>query len=298
MRILRRNLYNLHETHKITNPRSETRSFFEYNGYCLFRNRIQMTETNKEIVQSMKNQFENENYSIVFNEGTVSERANHRTAERLQIITDSWGHARRGVFDYRTRNFLRHVKDRTKECGRLLLTSNHDILTTETVLYSRSRSRTIQDPHRDLDTNYVGNSLLAFSIIHPDTTLIIYPGSHLLDKPSHANRVDHVPRRYGFEVGDILIFHPRLIHCGDAYVNSNIRIHYYLFALPLFQWQDVTFPLRLPIIKLLQLQMDRQDRAESRRAGQGRRRLRMDQADNARQRNLVIARSYINKQES
>jgi len=36
------------------------------------------------------------------------------------------------------------------------------------------------------------------------------------------------PRIYQLNVGDILIFHPNLIHAGDRYKLSNMRVHYYV----------------------------------------------------------------------
>ena len=98
-----------------------------------------------------------------------------------------------------------------------MLPVDHELLTTETILSSKSESATIQDPLCNLSSFYVGKALLAFVAILPDTTIILYPGSHKIYERLHQ---DYPPRRYAPDLSDILIFHPRLIHCGSRYPDS------------------------------------------------------------------------------
>jgi len=51
-------------------------------------------------------------------------------------------------------------------------------------------------------------------------------GSHL---QSNNSRSKCIPRRYILSAGDIIYFHPRSVHGGDSFKDSNIRIHYYGF---------------------------------------------------------------------
>ena len=70
-----------------------------------------------------------------------------------------------------------------------------------------------------------------------------------------------MPHRILLNVGDIIVFHPELYHCGDAYQHSNLSIHYYIFAQPSLIW-DITFPPRDGDIKLLKCAAERMRRNE------------------------------------
>ena len=107
-------------------------------------------------------------------------------------------------------------------------------------------------------------ALLAFVAIHPNTIIIIYPGSHRIHERLHE---DYPPRRYALDVGDILIFHPRLTHCGDHYAESNNRLHYYIFAQPRLRWRNISFPIRDGELPLLQITRERMQARENRVAG-------------------------------
>jgi len=116
------------------------------------------------------------------------------------------------------------------------------IESVESVLYSAPNSSIIQNPHSDLGEEMVGKSILAFAVVHPNTTMIAYPGSHNPGRRGRRNRFR--PVRYRLNVGDIFYFHPRLIHCGDSYRQANVRVHYYLFTHRKTKWADITFPVR------------------------------------------------------
>ena len=151
-------------------------------------------------------------------------------------------------------DFLMQSEYRVLTYARDMLPIHHELLTTETVLFSKSQSMTIQDPHCDLASAYVGKALLAFVSIQPNTTIILYPGSHRIHEQLLQ---DYPPRRYALEPGDILLFHPRIIHCGDRYPESNIRLHYNIFAQPSLRWRDITFPVRDVELPMLQVTKER-----------------------------------------
>jgi ectoine hydroxylase-related dioxygenase (phytanoyl-CoA dioxygenase family) len=67
--------------------------------------------------------------------------------------------------------------------------------------------------------------VLCLLALEADTTILLTRKTHVkgFDKQNYA------VGRYELSVGDILLFHPLLIHAGDAYHNSNLRLHYYVF---------------------------------------------------------------------
>ena len=76
--------------------------------------------------------------------------------------------------------------------------------------------------------------------------------------------------------GDIFLFHPELLHCSDRYVESNLRLHYYIFARPRLIWRNVTFPARDCTLDLMQIEENRivmqRNTEEGRHAARRRRR--------------------------
>ena len=83
-----------------------------------------------------------------------------------------------------------------------------------------------QTLHPDLPKEYASKAVLAFVSLEDNTTLIICSGSHKRPELEHHTRITG---RYGLAAGSALFFHPLLVHAGDSYVKSNIRIHYYAF---------------------------------------------------------------------
>jgi len=47
-------------------------------------------------------------------------------------------------------------------------------------------------------------------------------------KESEKKVIRRYMGRYHIGVGDILFFHPRLIHAGDSYAKSNMLLHYHI----------------------------------------------------------------------
>jgi len=249
MASIRSNLNDLEGTNYITNPRSNTMSYFQRNGFCVFRNFLCPQHVHQNTVNKMKEDFEGSTFNIVFNDRPVRANTNRDTAERLQFLTKTFDRNHRGAFNNDAEALLEYAEYQTRKAATKFFAANSEIQTVETVLYSRANSNTIQNPHTDLSEEYVGDSMLAFVIIHPDTTLIIYPGSHNV---TDSNRIRYRPQRFGFEIGDIVLFHPLLIHCGDYYAETNLRLHYYLFARPGLSWSNITFPVRDYVLRLIE----------------------------------------------
>ena len=90
-----------------------------------------------------------------------------------------------------------------------------------------------QTLHPDLPKEYTSKAVLAFVSLEDNTTLIICSGSHKRPELEHHTRITG---RYGLAAGSALFFHPLLVHAGDFYIESNIRIHYYAF-LEGTEWQ-------------------------------------------------------------
>jgi len=123
------------------------------------------------------------------------------------------------------------------------------------LLHSPKGSKEIQLPHRDLDElrDGEGNTIRAVDpaatflllvALENNTTLLVYFGSHL-----DNNRVK-IPHRILLSRGDVLRFHPRIVHCGDRYLESNTRLHYYIMPKG-FDLEDETHFPEPEEIKLL-----------------------------------------------
>ena len=239
---IRERLYQLDIAHPITNPNAHRMSFFNRNGLCVFRTH---SPADSQLIQ---NAFELTDFEVVFNEGVARTRANRARAERRQLLTKFLDDDYRDFyFDDDFCDFVRHSVHRVLRFARDMQPVDHELLTIETILSSKAGSTSIQDP-------YVDKALLAFVAIHPYTTIILYPSSHRIHERLYE---DYPPRRYALDLGDILIFHPRLIHCGDRYVETNIRLHYYIFAQPRIRWRNITFPIRDGELPLLQITRER-----------------------------------------
>ena len=261
MNIIRERLYDLEVAHEITNPRSYRRSFYELNGFALFRDHhggfpFIPQPADIALVQRLKREFQQTDYEVVFNTGRVNRARSQRRQLLTKILEDDY---REDYFDRDIDTFLFNTERRVIQFAQRFLPADHQISTTETLLFSVDGADIIQDPHCDLGDRHVGKAVLAFVAIEPNTTIILYPGSHRILED--LNR-DYPPKRFALNVGDILLFHPRLIHCGDRYLHSNLRLHYYIFAHPRLTWRNVTFPLRngeLPLIQSTYNQVHHRD---------------------------------------
>ena len=85
---------------------------------------------------------------------------------------------------------------------------------------------TVQVPHSDLSVySDDDEEFLLLVGLHDVTSIIVFPRSHLPDPNTHYTAC---PLRLSLRPGDILRFHPKLLHCGDRYDNSNLMLHYYV----------------------------------------------------------------------
>ena len=273
MRQVRERLYELGPGHFVTNPRSERASFFDYNGYALFRGRLYLnTPPYREAIQVLKGVFQDGDFQVVFQDRPLLDRENRRLSQRRQFLTKILQNdRRRELFGTRIEDFLHDIEQTVDRCVRGMLPPNHYLLFTETLLFSRDNSDIIQDPHMDLDDTYAGKALLVFVALEPGTSIIIYPRSHRITKD---HKIPFLPQRILLNVGEIFVFHPELYHCGDRYQHSNLRVHYYVFAQPSLIWDNLTFPPRDRDLRLLRCAAERMERNEGRQ--EGRRRVRRE----------------------
>jgi len=116
-----------------------------------------------------------------------------------------------------------------------------------TLLHSPAGSADIQLPHRDLDiiTDDSGKvvralqpeeTFLLLVALQDNTTLLVYFGSHIPN-----NRIK-VPHRVSLSRGEVLRFHPQLIHSGDRYTVANTRVHYYVMPVGFTLMDETHFP--------------------------------------------------------
>ena len=254
---IRQRLYDTGEATRITHRYAHTPSYYRRHGYCLFRSALTYWPDPDRFLARVRQEFNDnsESFGIVVNDRPVRRTANRPRSERRQILSkilnEDW---RSEYFNERVAFYLNEIQFNVRICAQQLLPNDHELLFTETLLFSRSGSNTIQDPHADLDPIYAGTALLAFVALEPGTTLFVYPGTHRIDT---SGRTQYLPQRILFDVGDIFLFHPSLLHCGDRYVESNLRLHYYIFARPRFIWANVTFPARDGTLDLMQIEENR-----------------------------------------
>ena len=94
------------------------------------------------------------------------------------------------------------------------------------ILYSPANSTVIQLPHHDIHKRHRNNPDMSAILIgtESDTTLFVYPKSHLEDENEYH------PKRLELDPWYPVMLHGCLIHCGDKYVGENIRFHYYKYS--------------------------------------------------------------------
>lgn len=94
------------------------------------------------------------------------------------------------------------------------------------LLYSSPNSRTVQVPHHDMhDSENPDTNFLLLAALVDYTSFILFMGSHKRGKEIN-NCLP--PKRLILNRGEVLMFHPRLIHSGDVFNHKNVRIHYYV----------------------------------------------------------------------
>jgi len=238
---VRESLNNLEGPNFIRDQRCSDIRFFRKNGFCLFKNAFPKQMNHPKTIRDMKRDLSRLDVNFVFNKRTVA-NLTEKNAQIIQFITKNLRDInRRNLFSAEANNLMQGVHDKALQlASRFFPNGSTQIRSKETLLLSKRNSDQIQDPHTDLGEEYVGKAILAFGIIDNNTTLIIYPGSHEM---GNSNKDKFRPVRFGFDVGDLLLFHPLLIHAGDKYHYSNIRLHYYLLNQTESDIEDITYPV-------------------------------------------------------
>jgi len=175
-------------------------------------------------IPDMKKRFEKAHNLIVFNQKDSSE-IKREDAERFQIVTKHYSKMNRSIFSPEQKTLLTTCEMTTVDIVKQLINEETTFKTIESVLYSIKGSKERQKLHADLPTELESTAALAIMCLERNTKFIMLPGSH---KGVGEVGTHSFPRIYQLNIGDILIFHPKLIHAGDRYRLSNLRIHYYV----------------------------------------------------------------------
>jgi hypothetical protein len=181
-------------------------------------------------IADMKRRFKNSNRKTrVFNENP-SDAADYSANSRQQIVTKEYLADHRGFLNVEQRDFLNYCEETVKRLADEVLKFKYPevdkgLKVVESLLYIPSMSQDIQIPHRDLESRYADKAVLCLLALEEETTILLTRETHVQGFSNQHYAVG----RYGLSVGDILLFHPLLVHAGDAYHDSNLRLHYYVF---------------------------------------------------------------------
>jgi len=178
-------------------------------------------------LKDMKARFLRSNPRAVFNSNNV-EHIKVEDAERFQLVTKEYEKVQRGAFTRAQRKLLETCEAEVLKVVQDLLPEIPHFKTIESILYSRDGSVERQKLHADLDDTMAESGALALVALEPHTTFIMCGGSHSNPEILETRNVHCFPRVYELSVGDILIFHPNLVHAGDKFPKSNMRVHYYV----------------------------------------------------------------------
>jgi len=98
------------------------------------------------------------------------------------------------------------------------------------LLYSPGTNDVIQLPHHDLSRRRrSGQSYLILVALMDETSIIVLHRSHTMEV-RNGNLSNVTPVRILMSKGDYMMFHPSLVHSGDAYQKENVRMHYYVLT--------------------------------------------------------------------
>ena len=176
-------------------------------------------------IPDMKKRFLELQPATVLNQRSI-EDGPEVNPERRQLVTKHYNRCNRTGFSEAQQALLKICEEETLKIVKELLPGIVRFKTIESLLHSRKRSKSRQKPHRDL-RNLDNDAALALIAFEPNTRFIIFRGTHIHDGKIG---IDNVPVIYELDVGDILVFHPSLIHAGDRYWTSNLRLHYYMIS--------------------------------------------------------------------
>ena len=227
---LRQTVDNIGDPFPLIGERLESYSRYWSHGYMVKFGAISKTRIASANIADMKRRFKNSNRKTrVFNENP-SDAADYSANSRQQIVTKEYQIDKRNFLNIEQREFLSYCEETVKRLADEILKFKYpevdkSLKVVESLLYSPSMSQDIQIPHRDLAPRYADKAVLCLLALEEETTILLTRGTHTKGFKDQNYAVG----RYELSVGDILFFHPLLIHAGDAYRNSNLRVHYYVF---------------------------------------------------------------------
>jgi len=227
---LRQTVDNLGDSFPLVGKHLESYSRYWNLGYMVKFGAISKARIAAANIADMKRRFQNSKRKTrVFNENP-SDAADYSANSRQQIVTKEYHVDQRDFLNVEQREFLNYCEETVKRLADELLKFKYPevdkgLKVVESLLYSPSMNQDIQIPHRDLAPRYADKAVLCLLALEEETTILLTRETHVAGFSNQHYAVG----RYGLSVGDILLFHPLLIHAGDAYHDSNLRLHYYVF---------------------------------------------------------------------
>jgi len=208
----------------LNDPQMQYHSYYQRHGFMVHFNAIDKNLIAKAKIPDMKKRFERSKNLIVFNQKD-SHEIPREVAERFQIVSKHYKKMNRTIFSLDQKLLLKTCEVTTVNLVKQLVGGETSFKTIESILYSIKGSKERQKPHMDLPVELNSTAALAIICLERNTKFIMLRGSHKGISEVGSN---NFPRIYQLNIGDILIFHPNLIHAGDRYRLSNMRVHYYV----------------------------------------------------------------------
>ena len=198
--------------------RKNTEAFYEEHGFRVLGNLGSvgnLTESdNAELLKLMKS-------SRAF---TIFDKDIGEAGTRKQFNLYAEGFANKKKPSYNI-SFLEPVHDQIMEEAPGIKTQ---IKFYPSLIYSAGQNDYIQPAHHDLARKgFPAGTYLLLVALMDKTTLIILRRSHI-GNPYTSTLYYVTPLRLTMNKGDYVMFHPNLVHCGDAYQTENVRLHYYV----------------------------------------------------------------------
>ena len=236
-REIRQDLQSLGSPIHILDRSCGSLNFYREHGFCLM---TQQFEVEPEVIETMREKFRApELRYIVINEGNSPARVNRMHAGRKAFVTKRLnGGNDRYQFGHSGEYVLEQIHEAVMDYAPEFFwgRSRLHFETLETILFSKESSGQTPTPRRGLRPEFEKASLIAISMMHPQSSLIIYPGSHCAPD---EGRSQCRPVRFGFNAGDVLFLNPRLIFCHDYSPQSHLCVQHIVVAYPLAEEWDL-----------------------------------------------------------
>jgi len=223
-------------------------SYYQQHGFIVHSKVIPKELIRAANIKNMKVVFSKGKAATIFNAKSV-EKIDPKKAERKQLVTKHYKKMQRGGFNKAQKNLLKKCEAIVKKLVGKLLPAVKKLKTIESVLHSRHHSKERQKLHVDLDESFSESAALALVALEANTSFVMCRGTHLNPEKFDNVGVSCLPRVYRMNIGDVLIFHPNLIHAGDKYTKSNLRLHYYVIDQTKDYKLNLTFPVHVNISK-------------------------------------------------